>query len=201
MDKPTIKHIATEILIKAYPVLSIEDAHALLSISTYMEVKNKEVIIRAGERSKMFFFILEGTFRGYYLNKQDEEVNIFLRQDPCFFGPPDSLTADQPTKFTLESILPAKILLFNINDLETLAYERPNIFKLYVAELKAHLQNLVYRIESLIDKQPQERYEDLLAKHPKLFQAAFNKHIANFLGVTPVSLSRIMKRLKNSPLK
>lgn len=201
MEKQAIEHFVIDTLMQAYPILKIEDAQALLSISTYMEVKNKEIIIKAGERSKMFLFILEGTFRGYFYNKQDEEVNIFLRQNPCFFGTPDSLIGDQETRFTIESILPSKILLFNINDLEALALQNPIIFKLYTNELKLHLKGLIFRLEGMIDKQPQERYEELLKINPKLFQAAFNKHIANFLGITPVSLSRIIKRIKNTPLK
>lgn len=182
-----------------YPFLSLEDIEEFLSICTYREVKNKEIIIHNGEKSKTLIFILDGTFRGYFLNKENEEMNIFLRQNPTFFGTPDSLFSDKPTHFNIEAILAAKILVLNIADFEELAFKSSSIFQMYLNEIKSQLGNLVSRIESLIDKQPQERYEQLLFTNPKLFQTAFNKHIANFLGITPVSLSRIIKRIKNQP--
>lgn len=202
IEKKRIKNSdIKEIIQEKYPFLDNNDINDLLAIGTLKQVKNKEIIISAGTKSRILFFILKGTFRGYFLNKEREEMNIFLRQAPSFFGPTDSLFDDIPTKFNIEAILPATILIFDIDELEKLAFKNYAIFRLYIMETKSHIQNLVYRIESLIDKQPQERYEDLLKKNPKLFQAAFNKHIANFLGVTPVSLSRIMKRIKNNPIK
>lgn len=42
----------------------------------------------------------------------------------------------------------------------------------------------------------EERYDALLARSPGFFQKAFLKHIANYLGMTPGSLSTIMKRKK-----
>ena len=49
----------------------------------------------------------------------------------------------------------------------------------------------------MIDKSPEERYEELLQQSPQFFQTAFNKHIANYLGITAVSLSRIIRRKSN----
>ena len=65
-----------------------------------------------------------------------------------------------------------------------------------IAGLQENIQTLVFRVESLIDKLPEERYEELLERSPQFFQTAFNKHIANYLGITPNSLSRIIKRRK-----
>ncbi len=40
-----------------------------------------------------------------------------------------------------------------------------------------------------------ERYENLLKKHPEIFQKVQLYHIANYLGIAPKSLSRIRKEL------
>ena len=187
-----------EILINKYPFLSLSDTQELLAIGTIKQVKNKEKIIAAGTKSKVLFFILKGTFRGYFHNSEQEELNIFLRQAPSFFGPSDSLFGDIPTRFNIEAILPATVILFDINELENLAFKNHSIFQLYLQETKSHIQNLVNRLEGLLDKNPFERYMDLLDKNPKIFQAAFNKQIADFLGITPVSLSRIIGRYKKN---
>jgi hypothetical protein len=59
---------------------------------------------------------------------------------------------------------------------------------------------LIDRVKSLTQKQPEQRYTELTEMHPVFLKKAFNKHIASYLG-TPVSLSRIMKRTKETKQK
>jgi hypothetical protein len=42
---------------------------------------------------------------------------------------------------------------------------------------------------------PETRYRHLLQQRPDLLQRVPQHHLATFLGVTPISLSRIRKRL------
>jgi Mn-dependent DtxR family transcriptional regulator len=51
------------------------------------------------------------------------------------------------------------------------------------------------RVESFILDKPEERYQKLIARKPEIIQRVADKHIASFIGVTPVSLSRLRKRL------
>jgi CRP-like cAMP-binding protein len=48
---------------------------------------------------------------------------------------------------------------------------------------------------SLSSDKPEERFQNLLKKQPDLFQRVPQKYIANFLGVSPESLSRIRNRI------
>ena len=48
---------------------------------------------------------------------------------------------------------------------------------------------------SLSSDKPEERYLKLIDKQPDLFQRVPQKYIANFLGISPESLSRIRKRI------
>ncbi len=40
---------------------------------------------------------------------------------------------------------------------------------------------------------PKERYIDLINWNPKYLKSTFDKHIASFLGVTPLTIHRIKK--------
>ena len=48
---------------------------------------------------------------------------------------------------------------------------------------------------SLSSEKPKERFQNLIKKQPDLFQRVPQKYIANFLGITPESLSRIRSRI------
>lgn len=184
------------IIKKTYPFLTLKDLQSLFAIAEYQVLKNKSKIIERGQNAQKVFFILKGMVRGYYINQKGEEKNVFLRPEHSITGAPDSLFSDQQTKYTFETILETHLLVFSFSALLQLTTQYPNILKLYLAGLEENIKTLVFRVESLIDKLPEERYEELLTKSPQFFQTAFNKHIANYLGITPVSLSRIIKRRK-----
>ena len=48
---------------------------------------------------------------------------------------------------------------------------------------------------SLSSEKPEERFKNFLQNQPNIFQLAPQKYIANFLGISPESLSRIRKRV------
>ena len=194
MDKKTI----AAILLQTYPFLKPLDINQLIQIGDHQVYKNKAVIISAQTTSKKIFFLLSGMVRGYFINRKGEEKNIFLRPEHTITGAPDSLFNNQPSKYTFESILESHLFLFHYDELLQVSRQFPNINQLLIVGLQENIQTLIFRVESLIDKLPEERYEELLERSPQFFQTAFNKHIANYLGITPNSLSRIVKRRKEN---
>lgn len=55
--------------------------------------------------------------------------------------------------------------------------------------------SLAKRHYSLYAQTPMERYIDLIHQHPQIEQAVPQKEIAEYLQITPNSLSRIRKKL------
>ena len=136
--------------------------------------------------------------RGFFINKKGEEKNIFLRPEHTISGAPECLFHNKPTKYTFESILETELLVFNFEELKSLGRKHPNLIQVNFEALQENIMTLISRVESLINLTPEERYEALLERSPQFFQTAFNKHIANYLGITAVSFSRIVKRRRNS---
>ncbi len=185
------------ILQQSFPFLEAKDLDLLLRYGNYRAVANKEIIIPQGEIQKKIFFILSGMTRGYYVTPEGNEKNLFIRPEKTFTGAPDTLFSDLATRYTFEAIQKTHVLVFRFEDIESLSTTHPNIARLYISALKENLQTMVYRVESLVLNTPEERYESLLKRSPEFFKNAFLKHIANYLGITPVSLSRIMKRRRS----
>ena len=184
----------TEILKETYPFLLDSDIESLMRIAKLKQVSNKTVLIKGGEVSKKLFFIAEGLIRGYFTNDKGVEKNIFLRPERTITGAPNSLFNDRPTKYTFEAVGNCVLLEYTQEDFGRLSIENSQFTKMYVQGLHEVIKTLIFRVESLIDKMPEERYEQLINTNPIFFQKAYNKHIANYLGITSVSLSRIIKR-------
>ena len=61
--------------------------------------------------------------------------------------------------------------------------------------LQRLLKESFKRVESFVLLNPEERYLKFIEDNPGLMNRVPNKYIANILGITPVSLSRIRKRI------
>ena len=60
---------------------------------------------------------------------------------------------------------------------------------------KKIIQQAFQRIESFVFLSPEERYKKFITDHPKLANRVPDMYIASILGITPVSLSIIKRRI------
>ena len=185
---------ALGILQESFSFLQPNEIQQFFNICKLVKVKNKTVLIKGGDLNAKSFFILEGLIRGYFTNEKGIEKNIFLRPEHTLTGDPSSLFHNLPAKYTFEAVGECVLLEINLKDLGTLIETYPRFNRVYISSLQEVVSTLIFRVESLIDKMPEKRYEQLIETHPQFFQKAYNKHIANYLGITSVSLSRIIKR-------
>ncbi len=184
-------------LSKLLPDLTEKDINDFIGISTYKKVDKNKIILKSGIRTKKVFLILKGTVRGYIMDEKGVEITILIRSTGIFVADTGKLFTDEPQKMTFKSIDEAHILLFNYKDFESLANENPRIMQLHLSALKEAVTRLFYRVETLTTMTHEERYKDILTLNPNFLKKTNAKYLANFLGITPQSLSRIMKRIKN----
>lgn len=194
--EPAEKEIRSS-LIKLLPHLPISGIDNLLKISKYEKKYTKKIISKSGNHSKKVILILKGSIRGYIINEDGTEKNVLLRSAGIFIADAIGLFKNKPQRYTFETIGKTQLLVFDFKDFEDLAYQNPIILRLYLSILKEAILRLTYRVESLITKNNEDRYLDLLKLDPVFLRSAYSKHVANYLGMTPVSLSRIMKRVKD----
>jgi CRP-like cAMP-binding protein len=120
-----------------------------------------------------------------------------LRTAGSFNVSVNQLMVPEPAKYAFEAISDCSLLIFPFAAFEALARHYPDMNALYIRVLKENILIIQNRIAEMATKSPEQRYLTLLAQSPELFQGAFNKHIANYLGITAVSLSRIRGRVYN----
>jgi len=185
------------VLSNMLPNLNEKDIEDFLSITTYKNVNKNEIIQKSGIKTKKVFLILKGTVRGYIIDEKGVEITILIRSDGIFVADTGTLFTDELQRMAFKSIDESHILLFNYNDFESLANENPRIMQLQLNALKDAVIRLFYRVESLTTMTHEERYKDIVALNPEFIKTTNAKYLANYLGITPQSLSRIMKRIKN----
>lgn len=183
------------ILIKSLPSLTEKDIESFLKITNYKVIGANEIILKRGHQSRTAFLILKGAVRGYFICESGTERNSLLRGEGFFMGDGEKLFYNEYHKYTFEAITETHVLYFKYPDFEELAIKNPNIMQWHLSIFKEIMILQNYRIETLISMTADERYLDLIKKNPTFLDKTFSKYVANFLGITPVSLSRIIRKI------
>lgn len=145
---------------------------------------------------KYLGFIIDGVFRTYYIDeKTGEEKNIFFFSKFQVVVAYKSFVTQTPCNYYTQSMTESNIYYIHINHLMELYKESHHWerFGRLIAETAFNMS--MDRTESFLFQSPEERYLDLIKKHPDIFNAIPLYHISSYLGIQGPSLSRIRKRL------
>ena len=177
-----------------YPYLTEKEQEVLSAISTIKTFRKKESLFDTSGTVCKVAFILHGMVKGYFVNDQGGERTVFLSEEGLFTGAPESVFRSGTTKYKFEAVIDSEIMLFNCAELYDLSNLHLGIARMMIESYMHITQVLISRLESHIDKLPEGRYDELIEKRPHFFQKAYHKDVANYLGISPVSLSRIIRR-------
>lgn len=155
-----------------------------------IDIPAKTVLIREGEVSKQIIFVKQGILR-LWANNNGEDITFRF----CFENEVvSSFLGSEPSIFTIESIEPSTVILLRIEDFMQLLQDTPEFKDELIHILVKRLNDYGKLFLSRITKNPEERYLDLMKSNPEVFSRVPQHYIATYLGITPVSLSRIRNR-------
>ena len=163
----------------------------------YKTLKKKEFFIEAGQICKEVGFIVSGSVRHYHI-KNGEEITGYFCMDHEFTSSYKSFLTQQPGITYIQALEPTQIVIFTQTGLqqmlknEQLAYKMERFGRLIAEHLICCYED---RIASFIIQTPEERYLQLLNSNTHFLRRIPQHYLAQYLGVTPVSLSRIRKRI------
>ena len=176
-----------------HPLNEVAEA-ALLSIITIRDVPKNEVIQRPGSTCRTLYFIEDGIARIFY-RIEDDEVTEHFAYDGNMIIRAESLFTGKPTRKGIHAVTDIRLAMINAQKLFDLFESDHEIEKLFHKVIVREYVAAIQRAESLQMKTATERYLELLGATP-LLQHVPLKHIASYLGITQVSLSRIRAGIK-----
>ena len=137
-------------------------------------------------------FLLKGTCRIYYLVGDKESTRNIVAEYGFVTSIP-SFTTQQPCIEYVEALENMDLLMLSYDNLQTM-YEMSAKWERFVRILAEYAYNdQQKRIYSLIALTAQQRYEQFTKESPNLVQRVPQYIIANYLGISPETLSRIRK--------
>lgn len=169
--------------------LSAASKEALTLLVREIEFQKGEIIQKTGSTCRTIYFVKEGIARIFYYQDGDDITEYFAFSGDIIIRA-ESLFTGQPTHKGIESLSKTVLYAIDAYELEKLYDKYHEIERMFRIIYQTAFVRYVRRSESLQLKTARERYEDLVNTTDIVSQIAL-KHIASYLGITQVSLSRI----------
>ncbi len=106
----------------------------------------------------------------------------------------ESFRTGIPSLVSIEAIEQSTLYVLSKKDFQLILSQSPAIREEVETYMFRRLFLYQHLFISRIKDSPEERYRDLLHNHPEILQRVPQHYIASYLGITPVSLSRIRNR-------
>lgn len=159
------------------------------------EVAQKTQLATPGSIKHELFFVNHGLLRFYYLSSDGKEINKAFIAEDMFAGPLAASALNLPIIYGIETLEDTSVLIADYRDFAAL-FDQDIVFERVGRKLAEWLLiRKEIRQRSLLQQNARQRYLDFAEHHPSMLQRVPQYHIASYLGITEVSLSRLRRSL------
>jgi CRP-like cAMP-binding protein len=142
-------------------------------------------------------FIVTGAVR-YFHVVDGQEITGYFSFENEFTSSYKSYLTGQPGISYIQALEDTRLITFTRNDMDQMLQNPLLAYKMeHFGRAIAEYYICCYedRVTSFVTQTPEERYLSLLETGREILRRMPQHYIANFLGITPVSLSRIRRRV------
>lgn len=181
--------------IERFTPLSDDEWEMLTPHLRIVTLQKHQLFAEEGKLANEVALVLEGSFRQFYTTDGEEKTTYFFFEGH-FLSAYMSCITRTPSRLTIEALSPARYVVFPYTVLFDL-FERSITWQKFGRLIGEYIAlGLEDRMVSLLTQSPEERYLTLLESNKKKILDRIPQHyVANYLGITPVSLSRIRNRI------
>lgn len=169
----------------------------LKAVFSYRKMEKGQHFVTQGEIEREIAFICQGMMRYYYITIDGEDVTKHFTMENDFSASYASLIYNRPTAYSIVCEETCHLLVMNrdmyVSSIDSdRRWER--LARLYTENIYNHKE---IREAALLTLNAKDRYLAFLNQFPNIEKRLKQKHIATYLGIHPVSLSRLKKSLNN----
>jgi CRP-like cAMP-binding protein len=175
--------------------LSSDDISDFLKHTRILSLSAGEIFLKEGSLKSEIYFISKGLIRTFFVDERGNEITNMLRYENQVFASYEAVFFNKPSRFNFQALEETDLLVIDFNDLRQILDSNAK----FESGRRYFMTNSLAQSLSVLDDfillNPEKRYLKFLNEHPELLNRVPIKYIANVLGITPVSLSRIRKRV------
>jgi CRP-like cAMP-binding protein len=166
---------------------------AFQHLMTEIDVPARTILLREGEVSRQAYQILRGCIRLWF-NDNGRDITFQFFFEGQGVSSIESFRTGRPSLFYMETLESCTLRVITKSDFDKMLVEAPGFKELIEASIYQRLEHYFALFLSRIRDTPHQRYLDLIKDHPEIIRRVPQHYIASYLGITPVSLSRIRNK-------
>ncbi len=176
--------------------LNEETAQEIASLFSFVQFAPNTEIIRMGAKTDSMYLILKGLVRAFYIDENGSEITkCFAKENEwCGFY---SYLSDEPSPFFVETLEETETAVIKTASIRTMCQKMPALSQNVSALINQAYLQTDKKAYSFASKEAKERYIDFARENPEVMRRAKQEHIASYLGITPSSLSRLKREIKD----
>lgn len=161
-------------------------------------LKQGEFFVRAGDMPQTIGVVRSGIMRLYYVDRDGNEYTKSFCAENSFVAAYSALLLEQPSRLFIQALEDTKLMIIDYATYRSLS-EKHSCWQALNCKIAETLFIKKEKRESaLLLDDAKTRYLSFQAEYPGLEARLKQYHIASYLGITPVTLSRIRAQLKSS---
>lgn len=177
--------------IEAITPISNDEFKYISTFFTEKKVRKNQFLIHEGDEVKHDYFVLSGVYKVFYVDDSGKEHILQFAQKNWWMSDYPAFFKQINASMYIECIKEGEVLCITLHSREQLASEMHKIEHFFRMKLTNGYISLIQRIKLLLSSTPQQRYSEFSKLYPDLMQQIPKKYIAEFLGVSRETLSRI----------
>jgi CRP-like cAMP-binding protein len=170
-------------------------AQGVVAAARASRLAGGDTLLRAGDRWTSAFWVESGVLRLYYLDREGASANKNFFLDGALLWPLTPTLSGQPVDFWIEALTTAAVWSLPMPQWQEACTGWAAWQVLERQTLAALLDDKMRREQQFLQCSATQRYQNLCARRPEWLTRVPLRHLASYLGVTDVALSRIRRRL------
>lgn len=175
--------------------ISEETFEELKSISEFKRIPAGTQIIKLEEVPSKIYMLVSGVIRCFISTESGKEFNKSFYLPTSFVGALTALREKKPSLFTFETLTDCKVYEVDYYELMELCKDNLVLKDMQNSILGVLFAQYEKRLVELISMDATKRYLELRKQNPNIDELISQYHIASYLGITAVQLSRIRKKI------
>jgi CRP-like cAMP-binding protein len=185
-------------VLRQYSQIPSEEWDKLSPRLGHLHLEKNKLFVKQGDRTSRLAFITSGIFRVFCITESGNEKTLAFRTKGQLLAAYTPFLENRDSWYSIQALTESDLVCLSLGDFKSLSMGHPcweRIAKEYIVRLFIEKED---RERSFLVEDAKTRYLSFKEKYPDLERLIQQFHIASYLGISPVSLSRIRSELKKA---
>jgi CRP/FNR family transcriptional regulator, anaerobic regulatory protein len=174
--------------------ISDEEFAQISPFFTLKRVRKHQYLVHEGDDVHHEYLVLSGIYKVFYVDDQGKEYIVQFAQKNHWMSDYQAFFKQMKAQMYIQCMEEGEVLVSSLEGREQLATDMHKMERFFRLKLTNGYVALQQRIKLLLSSTPQQRYEEFSRLYPDLIQRIPKKFVAEYLGVSRETLSRLYSK-------